>query len=130
MLSGTNGTDNNTAFSTPLATLHAHNGWADKFLSTPAQGLVDLSVMVGYKAKGFGVAKAIYHDFSSDVGSVNYGTELDLLYKNAIPGIKNLNGLIKAASYSGGDSVTSGNSAALATDKTIVWVMMDYKFNN
>lgn len=126
VLSGSNGTDNKTAFSTPLATLHGQNGWADRFLKTPLRGLVDMNLMLGYKAKGFGVAKVIYHDFSSDVGSVNFGTEFDLLYKNSIPGVKNLNGMLKAAVYSGGDSLASGN--LFATDKTILWVMMDYKF--
>ena len=29
------------AFSTPLATLHAFEGWADKFLATPAAGITD-----------------------------------------------------------------------------------------
>ena len=29
------------AFNTPLATLHKFNGWADKFLTTPADGLTD-----------------------------------------------------------------------------------------
>jgi len=128
VLSGTNGTDNKTAFSTPLATLHGQNGWADRFLSTPGAGLVDMNIMLGYKTRGFGIAKVIYHDFSSDVGSINYGTELDLLYKNAVPGLKNVSGLLKAALYSGGDSVSSGNDPALATDKTVFWAMMDYKF--
>jgi len=130
VLSGTDGTGSKTTFTTPLATLHAHNGWADEFLATPAAGLVDLNVTVGYKAKGFGVAKAIYHDFSSDVGSTNYGTEFDLLYKNSVPGVKNLTGLVKAALYSGGDSVAEGNTLQLATDKTVFWLMLDYKFGS
>ncbi len=130
VLSGTDGTGSKTAFSTPLATLHGQNGWADKFLTTPAEGLVDMNVTIGYKAKGFGVAKAIYHDYSSDVGSINYGSELDLLYKNSVPGVKKLTGMVKAALYSGGDSVTSVNVPNLATDKTVFWVMLDYKFGS
>jgi len=129
VLSGTESADK-TAFTTPLATLHAFNGWADKFLATPAAGLVDMSLMVGYKSKSFGVAKAIWHDFSSDVSSIDYGSELDLLYKRAVPGVKNLSGMVKAAMYSAGDSVAAGNSAALATDTTKVWLMLDYKFSN
>lgn len=125
-----NTTDAPNAFATPLATLHGQNGWADKFLTTPVEGLIDMSVTVGYKAKGFGVAKAIYHDYSSDAGSINYGTELDLLYKNSIPGVKNLTGMVKAALYSGGDSITSVNVPGLATDKTVFWVMMNYKFGS
>jgi len=35
------GTDDAGSFKTPLATLHAFNGWADMFLGTPAGGLRD-----------------------------------------------------------------------------------------
>ena len=113
------GNDGNGPFSTPLATLHAHNGWADKFLTTPANGLVDMNVKLGYKAKGFGVAKVIYHDFSSDKGSTDYGTEWDVVYKNAIPGVKGLTGLLKGAFYSADD---------YSVDTTKFWAMLDYKF--
>jgi hypothetical protein len=65
-------------FSTPLATLHAFNGYADVFLTTPDTGLEDryagLSARVGEDA----VVNATYHDFSSDAGSLDYGSELDL----------------------------------------------------
>jgi len=117
-------------FSTPLGTNHKFNGWADKFLATPTQGLIDANVMLGYKSKSFGVAKVIYHSFTSDEDSVDYGTEFDLLYKRAIPGVKGLTGMLKYASYSGDDSVAQGNSAALATDTEKFWAMLSYKFSN
>ncbi|MFQ5527531.1 MAG: alginate export family protein [Thermoanaerobaculia bacterium] len=67
------------AFRTPLATLHKWNGWADKFLATPRDGLEDLYFHLGGKcAKGLAWA-AIYHDFSATEGSASYGEELDLL---------------------------------------------------
>lgn len=110
-----------TAFSTPLATKHKFNGWADKFLGTPAAGLNDMNVMVGYKAKGFGVAKAVYHTFNSNVGSTNYGSELDLLYKTKISSFNNVTGMVKAAMFTEGD-------AGLG-DTTKVWLMADYKFS-
>jgi hypothetical protein len=119
VLSGAEGTD--TTFSTPLATLHKFNGWADKFLATPTDGLVDMHAMVGYKSKSLGLFKAIYHDFSSDVGSTDYGTELDLLYKRAIPGVKNLSGLVKYADY---------DADTYSVDTQKFWVMLDYKFSN
>ena len=78
------GSDNGIAsFQTPLATLHKFNGWADKFLGTPANGLEDLYLSVSYKVQGDGAMKglkfdAIYHDFSADFGGGSYGTELDL----------------------------------------------------
>src|SRR3989338_9048555 len=60
------------AFQTPLATLHAFNGWADLFLATPANGLRDYYAGVG---KTFAVpflpclkADVTYHEFDSDFG--------------------------------------------------------------
>ncbi|MEJ2582793.1 MAG: hypothetical protein P8127_14345, partial [Acidobacteriota bacterium] len=35
------GSGNNGSFTTPLATLHKFNGWTDKFLNTPGDGLTD-----------------------------------------------------------------------------------------
>jgi len=115
------GSGTNAAFSTPLATLHGQNGWADMFLATPIDGLVDVNGMIGYKAKGFGVAKIVYHDFSSDRGNTDYGTETDVLYKNKISAVKGLSGMLKASFYSADASYTQ-------VDTTKYWVMLDYKF--
>lgn len=76
------GSDNGVAaFQTPLATLHAFNGWADLFLATPAAGLQDKYVKL---AKGFTIpgvstfnAQVVYHDYDSDFGSIAYGSEWD-----------------------------------------------------
>ncbi len=70
------------SFQTPLATLHKFNGWADKFLGTPAAGLQDWYGSVSYQVEGEGPMNglkfdAIYHDFSADTGG-SYGTEIDL----------------------------------------------------
>ena len=65
------------AFQTPLATLHAFNGWADKFLNTPDAGLRDLYFGVGGKL-GKIKLQAVLHDFQADVGGTDYGRELDL----------------------------------------------------
>lgn len=125
MLSGSTGTDGKTAFSTPLATLHKFNGWADKFLTTPTGGLCDASATLGYTAPGLGKAMVVYHDFETDkamAGKSDLGTEWDMLYTNAIPGVKGLNGLVKAAFYDGGD--VAGNNKNLNK----VWAEIDYKF--
>jgi hypothetical protein len=70
------GAEGDGSFSTPLATLHKFNGWADKFLSTPANGLEDLFVSAG-ATLGAWKLLAVYHDFSADSGGASYGTELD-----------------------------------------------------
>ena len=65
------------AFRTPLATLHAWNGWADKFLTTPAQGLEDTYVGVTAKVSGVDV-QAWWHDYSAEAAARDYGTEFNL----------------------------------------------------
>lgn len=69
------------AFQTPLATLHAFNGWADQFGTTPAAGLRDSYAAIG---RSFGVpflpglkAGLTYHQFKSDFGGLDYGNEWD-----------------------------------------------------
>ncbi len=70
------------AFQTPLATLYAFNGWADIFLTTPAFGVRDYYVTVGRNFGGVGLppglnANITYHQFDSDFGSLNLGSEWD-----------------------------------------------------
>ena len=69
------------AFQTPLASLHAFNGWTDMFLTTPPSGLRDYYATVGTT---FGVpflpgfkADLTYHEFDSDFGGLEYGSEWD-----------------------------------------------------
>jgi len=66
----------NGAFSTPLATLHAFNGWADLFLNTPSTGLEDLYLSAGGRA-GKVAWLGVLHDFSADSTDLDYGRELD-----------------------------------------------------
>lgn len=63
-------------FSTPLATLHKFNGWADKFLNTPTNGLRDLYVSLSGSLDAFGWL-ATYHEFTAATGGARYGNELD-----------------------------------------------------
>jgi len=125
VLSGSTGTDGKTAFQTPLSTLHAFNGWADKFLSTPLGGLCDASATLGYTAPGFGKAMIVYHDFETGEAMAtksDLGSEWDALYTNAIPGVKGLSGLVKAAYFEAGDVATFNK------DVSKVWLQLDYKF--
>ena len=70
----------NAAVQTPLATLHAHNGWADRFLVTPNDGLEDGYLTAGY-GKGMWKLWGVWHDFDRDSGSgPTYGDEFDLAF--------------------------------------------------
>lgn len=71
-----------TSFQTPLATLHKFQGWADKFLTTPPNGMRDWYGSAGYGWKGvLGLdavnAIVVYHDFRSDRLGQHYGHEWD-----------------------------------------------------
>ena len=46
------GSDNGVGFSTPFATLHKFQGWADKFLGTPGEGVKDIYITAKTKVKG------------------------------------------------------------------------------
>lgn len=111
--------DGKVAFNTPLATKHKFNGWADTFLTTPTQGLQDIYLTAKGKISGVKWA-ATYHDFSSDVDSIDFGSELNLVATYQIN--KNYGVLVKAANYGSGDA----DQAQVDTNK--VWVQMTAKF--
>ena len=100
------------SFRTPLATLHAFQGWADKFLATPDAGVADVFATVKYKAGKWNLT-GVYHDFSSDVGSVNYGKELDLSAATKLT--ENYSILFKGAFFSGDEGGF--------TDTNKFWIM-------
>jgi hypothetical protein len=69
-------------FSTPLATTHLFDGWADKFLTTPANGLDDRYGTLAYELKNLGPfqsvsANATYRSFAAQHVNTNYGSEWD-----------------------------------------------------
>lgn len=65
------------AFRTPLATLHAFNGWADRFLATPDAGLDD-RYLTASATSGPWVFEARGHLFEAEDGGTDYGNEIDL----------------------------------------------------
>jgi hypothetical protein len=119
---GSNGV---TGFSTPLATLHAFNGWADQFLTTPAKGLDDLYFKAAYTLEDVPVfsqiaAVAMYHTFRTEVAHIDYGSEWDGSLDLAMD--KNLAFQIAYADY-----ISSG-VAATPADKRILWLSANYKY--
>lgn len=75
--------DGTSGFQTPLATLHRHQGWADKFLVTPADGIEEWHAKLIYAVPGDDLLSdtklwAVYHDFDSENTSADLGSEIDL----------------------------------------------------
>ena len=70
------GSDNGVSFKTPLGTNHAFQGWADQFLVTPSDGVVDLYGALGTTLWGVNLL-GVYHQFDAAKGSADYGNEID-----------------------------------------------------
>jgi hypothetical protein len=72
------------SFQTPLATAFKFQGWADKFLTTPPDGVRDVYGSAGYGLKtgsrlGTVLLQGVYHRFHSDRLVRHYGNEIDLI---------------------------------------------------
>lgn len=108
-------------FTTPLATLHKFNGWADKFVATPANGLDDEYLTAGVSLKAVGVfdtlgLSASFHEYESDRLGLDYGDELDV---SLAAKAKKFNLLLKYADYQQG-------VLASARDTRKVWGQVEY----
>jgi hypothetical protein len=108
-------------FTTPLATLHKFQGWADKFLTTPANGIEDLYFTASSNFKAVGGLDTLglvlsYHDYSAEHISADYGTEWNA---SITAKAKKLGFMIKYADYTQG-------VLASARDTEKFWMQMEY----
>jgi hypothetical protein len=115
------GGDGTTAFATPLGTLHIFQGWADKFLATPANGIEDRYVKLSYPMGKRGVfssisAVAFFHDFVASSGDAHYGEELDV---QVMARTERMTLTLKYADY---------RADELLTDTDKLWLSVDYAF--
>ncbi len=113
------GSDNGAyGFATPLATLHAFNGWADKFLATPKDGLQDKYLNLGMTFAG-AQAMVSYHKFDADFGSADYGDEIDISLT------KKVGAVVWTAKYA---QYAMGDAATKVVDTNKFWLMADWNF--
>ncbi|HEV2599825.1 hypothetical protein [Sphingopyxis sp.] len=108
-----------TSFQTPLATGFKFQGWADKFLVTPPDGVRNLYASAGWGWKAVGplravTLQAVYHDYRSDRASRSYGDEIDLLAS------AKLGKFTASARYAHYDADT------FATDTDKFWLQLDW----
>jgi hypothetical protein len=113
------GSDGIKGFATPLATYHRWDGWDDKFLTTPVNGLQRKYATLGLLVKAFAgleslAASATYHDFSAARLGRHYGSEIDLQLQGKW---RRFTGLLKFADYA---------ADQFATTTRKVWVELDY----
>lgn len=108
-----------TSFQTPLGTNFKFQGWADKFLTTPANGVRDLYVGGGYGWKQLGPLagvslSATWHRFESDRMDLHYGDEWNLL---ASAKLKKTMLSVRYAHY---------DAKAMGTDTEKLWLQADW----
>jgi hypothetical protein len=106
------GSDNGLSFGTPLATLHKFQGWADKFLVTPGDGIDDIYVTIKFKAAKWNFT-GVYHDFSAETGGGDFGTEFDIAAARKISDHYSI--LLKGAFFS--------SDTVAIDDTTKLWLM-------
>ena len=128
--------DEDAGFSTPLATLHKFDGWADVLLPGAANGfdygMNELSLYLGYKKPDFGKFMLVYLIFKSDQEptdpnvSKDIGKELDVLYTKKLT--KHLSFLAKAAFYRADDGYYTGGNLKGKTDVNKYWLQLNYTY--
>jgi hypothetical protein len=109
------GSESDGQFSTPLATLHKFNGWADRFLNTPTNGLQDLFLQLN-GTFGPTAWTVVYHSFGADTGGAKYGDELDFNLGYTAPWKQSFG--FKGAFY---------NADEFSVDVSKIWVWTSYK---
>jgi hypothetical protein len=106
-------------FTTPLATLHKFQGWNDKFLATPVDGIEDRYINAGMTLKNVAALEAlsllaVYHTYEAERVALDYGTELDLQLQAKLG---KFNGVLKYGDY---------QSDGFLTDTKKYWVQFEY----
>jgi len=114
--------DGARSFQTPLATLHAFQGWADVFLTTPARGLTDDSITASYTWGEPPVGRqvvfvAAWRDFTDSDGDLDFGQEFDASARMTINERWALEA--KVALYDG---------AGPFADRDKAWMALEYRF--
>jgi len=113
--------DGRRGFQTPLATLHAFQGWADVFLTTPANGVRDLALNASTNvthSKAHPVKlQAALHRFDTADGDAKLGDEMNLAI--SAPLTPKLSVELAAAAF-------NGDQPAFR-DRTKLWLTLAYK---
>ncbi|RYY02382.1 MAG: hypothetical protein EOO53_12390 [Gammaproteobacteria bacterium] len=129
------GSDKGTkGFATPFATLHIFNGWADRFLATPKEGVKDVYASLTANVWGAQFVAA-YHKYDADEKSlaagptfgkkIDFGSEWDLSVSKKIGAVVYL---AKYATFDNGDWIQKIGTQSLVSDTTKFWLQADWNF--
>ena len=129
------GSDDGTkGFVTPFATLHAFNGWADRFLATPREGLKDAYASLTTTVAGVQLVAA-FHKYEADEKSLAagpaLGTIIDFGSEWNLSASKKFGAVVytaKFAQFNNGDWVQRIGTESLVSDTTKFWFQADWNF--
>lgn len=113
------------AFRTPLATLHAFDGWAEMFQTGPSAGLHDLYAYAQVTLPWQMPLRFVYHKFDADAGSADYGQEFDLIATRNFG--RRWQALISYAYYKGQNPAPPAITAA-HVDLGRFWAQLEFSF--
>ena len=119
------GADNGVGFQTPLATLHAFQGWADLFLATPKNGIRDMYGTLKYTLFGVDLM-AVYHEFSDQHGGQDYGREVDLQAEKKFG--KHYAVLLKYADFVADPGIAGNPALSKLVDTQKFWIQGSVAF--
>jgi hypothetical protein len=110
-------------FTTPLATLHKFQGWADKFLATPANGIEDMYVNATASLKAVGGLDTLgvvlsYHDYNAEEISADYGSEWNA---SIAAKLKKVSFMLKYADYTEGVLASARDTEKLWMQVEFIW---------
>ena len=106
-------------FTTPLATLHKFQGWVDKFLATPVNGIEDTYLNLGGTFKAVGPLDSLamllsYHTYQAEHVNLDYGSEINL---QLVAKMKKFTATVKYGEY---------DADELLTDTSKYWLQLEY----
>lgn len=115
----------NYGFQTPLATIHAFDGWDDQFLTTPATGLKRYYANFGYQIEKCSL-NVVYHDFGPDAdSSQHYGSEIDVQITRPVMKVFSIGA--KYANYMADNGIPPAPRNK-PVDVSKAWAWIEYKF--
>lgn len=115
--------DGARGFATPLATLHAFQGWADVFLTTPADGVRDLNASVSYATQPWRANQPVTftlraHEFTDDGGGAGFGSEFDASVR--VPLTEHVSFEVKGAAFE--------SDEPRFADRSKFWFAIEYRY--
>ena len=123
LLNGEGGADR---FVTILGTNHAFQGWADRFLITPGDGIKD--TYANFSATVYTAQLALsYHRLKADRDSYDYGKEFNFLLQKTF--LKHYTLGFKYADYNADhNALNTTRNPVQSADKTIYWLYAQVRF--